>query len=54
MILYWQDYLPSKMNSVGVAGKSSEQRMENKKDSVHDLVPAGLQGSTDMSVVEPR
>jgi len=48
-----KDYLPSKMNSVGVTGKASEQTMEHKKDSVHDLVPAGLQGSTDMSVVEP-
>ena len=32
-----QDYLPSKMNSVGVTGKSSQQTMEHK-DSVHDLV----------------
>ena len=26
------------MNSVGVTGKASEQTMEHKKDSVHDLV----------------
>ena len=26
------------MNSVGVTGKASEQSMEHKKDSVHDLV----------------
>ena len=32
-----QDYLPSKMNSVGVSGKASEQTMQHK-DSVHDLV----------------
>ena len=32
-----QEYLPSKMNSVGVTGKASEQTMEHK-DSVHDLV----------------
>ena len=35
--LYFQDYLPSKMNSVGVIGKSTEQTMK-PKDSVHDLV----------------
>ena len=36
-IMYFQDYLPSKMNSVGVIGKSTEQTMK-PKDSVHDLV----------------
>merc|ERR1719192_2903534 len=45
------------MNSVGPGGgggggKAGDPRME-KKDSLQHLVPAGLQGSTDMSVVEP-
>ena len=38
------------MNSVGVTGKASEQTMEHKKDSVHDLVRPKTFADADTSV----